>query len=85
MGFLRASAGFKGVRRFGSIAKVLIKHGLGDVVERIVGRKAKQVEPGKVKPATLKPGVLSPRRVRLILEELGPSQRAKGWNRKGSA
>ena len=73
MGFLRASAGFKGVRRFGSIAKVLIKHGLGDVVERIVGRKAKQVEPGKVKPATLKPGVLSPRRVRLILEELGPS------------
>ncbi|UCG20839.1 MAG: AarF/ABC1/UbiB kinase family protein [Deltaproteobacteria bacterium] len=73
MGFFRGSAGFKGVRRVGSIAKVLIKHGLGDVVERIVSRKEKQVEPGKVKPATLKPGVLSPRRVRLILEELGPS------------
>ena len=73
MGFFRASAGFKGVRRLGSIAKVLIKHGLGDVVERIVSRKEKQVEPGKVKPATIKPGVLSPRRVRLILEELGPS------------
>ena len=73
MGFFRASAGFKGVRRFGSIAKVLIKHGLGDVVERITRRKEKEVEPGKVKPTTLKPGVLSPRRVRLILEELGPS------------
>ena len=63
MGFFRASAGFKGVRRFGSIAKVLIKHGLGDVVERVMSRKEKQVEAGQVKPATLKPGVLSPRRV----------------------
>jgi ubiquinone biosynthesis protein len=73
MGFFRASAGFRGVRRFGSIAKVLIKHGLGDIVERVVSRKEKKVEPGKIKPATLKPGVLSPRRIRLILEELGPS------------
>jgi len=73
MGFFRASAGLRGVRRLGSIAKVLIKHGLGDVVERIVSRKEKEVEPGKVKPAIIKPGVLSPRRIRLILEELGPS------------
>jgi ubiquinone biosynthesis protein len=73
MGFFRVSAGFKGMRRLGSIAKVLIKHGLGDVVERVVSRKGKQVEPGKVKPAALKPGALSPRRIRLILEELGPS------------
>ena len=73
MGFFRASAGFKGVRRLGSIAKVLMKHGLGDVVERIVSRKEKPVEPGKVKSTTIKPGVLSPRRVRLVLEELGPS------------
>ncbi|MCG6916154.1 MAG: AarF/ABC1/UbiB kinase family protein [Deltaproteobacteria bacterium] len=61
------------MRRLGTIAKVLIKHGLGDVVERIVSRKAKEVEAGKVKPTILKPGVLSPRRVRLVLEELGPS------------
>lgn len=73
MGFFRASAGFKGVRRLGSIAKVLIKHGLGDVVERMVSRKEKQVEPDKVRASALKPGVLSPRRLRLILEELGPS------------
>ena len=73
MGFFRASAGLKGVRRLGTIAKVLIKHGLGDVVERIVRRKEKGVEAGKVKPTILKPGVLSPRRIRLVLEELGPS------------
>ena len=73
MGFFRASAGLKGMRRIGGIAKVLIKHGLGDVVERITKRREKPVEPGKIKPTTLKPGVLSPRRIRLILEELGPS------------
>ncbi|MBT8406064.1 MAG: AarF/ABC1/UbiB kinase family protein, partial [Deltaproteobacteria bacterium] len=55
------------------IARVLIKHGLGDVVERAFSRKDKEGEPGKIKGAALKPGVLSPRRIRLVLEELGPS------------
>ncbi|UCE84476.1 MAG: AarF/ABC1/UbiB kinase family protein [Deltaproteobacteria bacterium] len=73
MGLLKASAGFKGVRRIGGIARVLIKHGLGDVVERIAGRKDRRVDPSKVKGIPLKPGVLSPRRVRLVLEDLGPS------------
>ena len=73
MGFFRASAGLKGVKRFGGIARVLIKHGLGDVVERALSRKDKKGEPAKVKGPVLKPGVLSPRRIRLVLEELGPS------------
>jgi len=73
MGFFKASAGLRGIKRFGVIAKVLIKHGLGDVVEKIVGRKDKKGEPAKIKGAALKPGVLSPRRIRLVLEELGPS------------
>jgi ubiquinone biosynthesis protein len=73
MGLFKASAGLRGMKRFGVIAKVLIKHGLGDVVEKIVGRKDKGGEPAKIKRAALKPGVLSPRRIRLVLEELGPS------------
>ncbi|MGD8370655.1 MAG: AarF/UbiB family protein [Syntrophobacterales bacterium] len=73
MSLLKASAGFKGVRRIGGIARVLIKHGLGDVVERIAGRKDRRADPSKVKGIPLKPGVLSPRRVRLVLEDLGPS------------
>jgi len=73
MGLFKASAGLRGIKRFGVIAKVLIKHGLGDVVEKIVGRKDKKGEPAKIKGAALKPGVLSPRRIRLVLEELGPS------------
>ncbi len=73
MVLFRASAGLKGMKRVGGIAKVLFKHGLGEVVERIVSRKQKQPEPGKIKTAALRPGVLSPRRIRLVLEELGPS------------
>ena len=73
MGLFRASAGLKGVKRFGGIARILIKHGLGDVVERAFSRKDKEGEPARVKGAVLKPGVLSPRRIRLVLEELGPS------------
>ena len=73
MGLFKSSAGLKGMRRLGGIAKVLIKHGLGEVVERIVSRKEKEAEPSKVKEAVLKPGTLSPRRVRLVLAELGPS------------
>jgi ubiquinone biosynthesis protein len=61
------------MRRLGSIVKVLIKHGLGDVVERILSRKDRQAGPDRAKPVALKPGVLSPRRIRLVLEELGPS------------
>jgi ubiquinone biosynthesis protein len=73
MNFLRSSPGIKGMKRLGGIAKVLIKHGLGDVVERLVSRKEKETDQAKVKRAVLKPGVLSPRRIRLVLQELGPS------------
>ena len=69
----KASATISGMKRFGSIAKALVKHGLGDVVERIASRKEERAEPDEAKERPLKPGVLSPRRVRLVLEELGPS------------
>lgn len=61
------------MRRVGGIARVLVKHGFGDVLERIISRKERRAEAAEVKGAILKPGVLSPRRVRLVLEELGPS------------
>ena len=73
MGFLKTSPGIKGMKRLGGIAKVLIKHGLGDVVERLLSRREREADPAKVKRAVLKPGVLSPRRIRLVLQELGPS------------
>jgi ubiquinone biosynthesis protein len=73
MGLFKTSAGLRGMKRIGVIARVLIKHGLGDVVERITTRREKQEETSKVKGAVVKPGAISPRRIRLVLEELGPS------------
>ncbi|UCG14233.1 MAG: AarF/ABC1/UbiB kinase family protein [Deltaproteobacteria bacterium] len=73
MSLFRASAGFRGVKRLGGIAGVLIKHGLGHVLERLAGRKKGDAKPTKHKVVSLKPGALSPRRIRLVLEELGPS------------
>jgi ubiquinone biosynthesis protein len=63
------SSGLKGMRRLGGIAGVLLKHGLGDVVERLSIRREEQAGPAK----SLKRGILSPRRLRLVLEQLGPS------------
>ncbi|MCJ8499565.1 ABC1 kinase family protein [Desulfatitalea alkaliphila] len=56
----------RGIRHFGAISSVLIKHGLGEVVERLRGRRAS-------KAGAVPPGLPDPVRVRKALEELGPS------------
>jgi len=65
----RGMAGLRGMRRLGEIAKVLLRHGFGEVGERLFTRKSARREPAK----GLKPGAISPRRFRLVLQELGPS------------
>lgn len=56
-----------GFRRFGSITRVLVKHGLGDLATRLFNTNDSD------KPYPLKSGWLSADRVRRVLEELGPS------------
>lgn len=69
----RSSHNVRGIRRFGTIARVLLKHGFGDVAERLFnGRKATSTR-GEEEEPILKSGFPSPRRIRLVLEELGPS------------
>lgn len=63
--------GMQGLGRFGTITKVLVKHGLGDIVERLF-KKPRSQEPLDLEPV-IRPGFPSPRRIRLVLEELGPS------------
>jgi ubiquinone biosynthesis protein len=65
----KGMASLKGMRRLGEIAKVLVKHGLGEVGERLFVRKSARVDAAR----GLKAGAISPRRVRLVLQELGPS------------
>jgi ubiquinone biosynthesis protein len=61
------------LKRFGVIARVLIKHGFGDVLERLFKRKKNELKNEKTKEFLTKPGYPSPQRVRRVLEELGPS------------
>jgi len=59
-------------KRFGVISKVLIKHGLGDIVERISDRARKKPKI-PIEGKGFGSGFISPARIRLVLEELGPS------------
>lgn len=65
--------GMKGLGRFGTITKVLIKHGLGDVAERLSRKKpVYSKDPAEKEPLVYR-GFPSPKRIRLVFEELGPS------------
>jgi ubiquinone biosynthesis protein len=62
-------SGLKGMKRFGEIVRVLVRHGLGEVGERLTSRRSSRMEPTR----GLRAGAVSPRRLRLVLQELGPS------------
>ena len=63
----------KGFRRFAAITRVMLKHGLGDVLEQLSGRAGKKEMGFQNKDLIFKSGFPSPKRIRLALEELGPS------------
>lgn len=75
MRFYGGMYGVRRIRRLGTITRVLLRHGFGNVAERLFksggekpGGKEKEEE-----DLLFKPGFPSPRRIRLVLEELGPS------------
>jgi ubiquinone biosynthesis protein len=63
MTFSMGSRRMSGLLHFGTISRILIKHGLGEVADRLFGRTR-----GKVKSA-----LPDPVRIRRALEDLGPS------------
>jgi ubiquinone biosynthesis protein len=63
MPFPFSSSRITGIRHFGLISRVLMKHGMGEIVDRLKGRPG-----GKNKT-----GFPDPVRIRRTLEELGPS------------
>ena len=58
-----SSRRLSGIRHFGTISRILIKHGLSEAAERLTGR-----DRGKAKT-----GLPDPVRVRKAMEDLGPS------------
>ncbi len=69
MGFARGGNRFRGFRRLGAIARVLVKHGCGAVADRLTSRRKIRSDADSLGPS----GFPAPRRIRLVLEELGPS------------
>jgi len=60
------------ITRFAAIARVLAKHGLGDLVERMLRRRTVPAS-GRSQPLAARKAYPSPIRVRRVLEDLGPS------------
>lgn len=69
----RGIQGVRGIRRFGVIAGVLFKHGFGDIAERLFDGREKPSRGDTERRFLIGAGYPSARRVRLVLEELGPS------------
>ncbi|WP_373500365.1 ABC1 kinase family protein [Desulfococcus sp.] len=63
----------KGIRRFGTISRVLAKHGYGNVVDRLFRRPRPGADGDADKSSIPRPAFHSPARIRRMLEELGPS------------
>ena len=63
MPFPFTSHRIRGIRHFGLISRVLIRHGMGEIADRLKGRTGPRIKSGLPDPA----------RIRRILEELGPS------------
>jgi ubiquinone biosynthesis protein len=63
----------RNLKRFVVIIRVLIKHGFGDILERIFKRKKERLKNDRAKETLPRPGYPSPQRIRRVLEELGPS------------
>lgn len=73
MKIYRGADRVRDLKRFGVIIRVLIKHGFGDILERLFKRKKGQLKSDKARPFLPKTGYPSPQRIRRVLEELGPS------------
>jgi ubiquinone biosynthesis protein len=59
--------------RLGKIIRIFVKHGLGDIAERLFKKAEKGPVDQRQKEWTVKNGFPSPQRIRCVLEELGPS------------
>ncbi len=61
------------IKRFGVITRLMVKHGLGDILDRILNRKGRSEKTDGDKPVVARTIYPSPQRIRRVLEELGPS------------
>jgi ubiquinone biosynthesis protein len=73
MNFSQKTYRVSNIRRFGVITRLMVKHGLGDILDRISNRKKISTPAENDRPGVARTVYPSAQRIRRVLEELGPS------------
>ena len=73
MDFSKKTHRISNIKRFSVITRLMVKHGLGDILDRILSRGKASAGVKNDRPVVARTVYPSPQRIRRVLEELGPS------------
>jgi len=73
MNFSKKTHRVRHIKRFAVISRIMVKHGLGGILDRIFDRNDAGAKVGDEKPVLARKIYPSPRRIRRVFEELGPT------------
>ncbi len=73
MDFSRKTHRVSNIKRFAAISRIMAKHGLGEILERVFDRKQTAAKIEDESPVFDRTMYLSPQRVRMVFEDLGPT------------
>jgi len=73
MNFSKKPHRVRHIKRFAVISRIMVKHGLGEILDRVFDRDDAGTKIGDEKPVFARTIYPSPRRIRRVFEELGPT------------
>ena len=73
MNFSKKTHRVRHIKRFAVISRIMVKHGLGEIMDRVFARDDVEAKLGDEKPIFARTIYPSPQRIRRVLEELGPT------------
>ena len=73
MNFSKKHHRVRHIKRFAVISRTMMKHGLGGILDRVFDRDNDSTRAGDEKPVLARSFYPSPRRIRRVFEELGPT------------
>jgi ubiquinone biosynthesis protein len=73
MNFSKKKHRVRHIKRFAVISRIMVKHGLGGILDRVFDRDNAEAKSGDEKSVFVRTAYPSPRRIRRVFEELGPT------------
>jgi len=71
MNFSKKKHRVRHIKRFAVISRIMVKHGLGEILDRVFDRDSAEAKIGDEKSVFVRTAYPSPRRIRRVFEELG--------------